>query len=68
MTHRIAVIGNTPLNLGAGAAADLALAGHSVSFADWAENEAVLTDIARLGGLQLVGDGTQCVLRHDGAG
>lgn len=61
MSHRIAVIGNTALNLGAGAAADLALAGHQVSFADWVENREVLADIARLGGLKLAGDGSECV-------
>ena len=61
MKRRIAVVGNTPLNLGVGAAADLALAGHAVSFADWAENTSVLADIGRKGGLYLAGDGTRCV-------
>ena len=58
MTH-IAVVGNTPLNLGVGVASDLALAGHEVRFADWSDTSGVLGEIARRGGLEVRGDPRQ---------
>ena len=53
---RIAVIGNTPVNGGVAVAADLALAGHDITFAPWPGEEAILAPIAARGGIELAGE------------
>ena len=61
MMHRIAVIGNSAINLGVGCAADLALAGHDVSLFVWPEDAAFLDVIKAQGGIEVRGDTRELV-------
>lgn len=56
MTHRIAVIGNSSINLGVASAGDLALAGHEVNFFVWPEDAAFLDIIKAQNGIEVRGD------------
>lgn len=54
MTISIAVIGNTGMNIGAAMSGDLALGGHDVRFALWADQRECLEAIRSAGGIKLM--------------
>jgi opine dehydrogenase len=63
---RVAVIGNTPRNLGVVCAADLTLAGHQVRYAVFPEQAAQLVPVKERGGFQLEGNPDQLVSKRTG--
>lgn len=66
MARRIAVMGNSPINLGVGVASDLALAGHEVAFFDWPEDAALIDVINHQGGIEVRGDTNELVSGRNG--
>lgn len=52
---KVAVIGNSAINVGTAVAADLALAGHDVSFAMWTGGDDLLEAMRRRGGIAFHG-------------
>jgi hypothetical protein len=61
VARRIAVIGNSQINIGAGVAADLALAGHDVAFFNWPESREIIDEINAQGGIEVRGDPNELV-------
>lgn len=66
MARRIAVVGNSPINLGVGVASDLALAGHEVAFFNWSEGASLIQEINDQGGIEVRGDTNELVSRRNG--
>ena len=66
MTKQVAIIGNTPLNLGTGVGADLALASHDVRFCGWPENADILVEIEKRGGLEVLGGVNELISKLNG--
>lgn len=61
VSRRIAVIGNSLINIGAGVAADLALAGHDVAFFNWPDSPGIIDEINAQGGIEVRGDTNELV-------
>jgi opine dehydrogenase len=63
---KVAVIGNTPRNLGAACAADLALGGHEVRYHLFPEQAADLLEVRKHGGFDVQGDAAAFVSGRTG--
>ena len=61
MSARVAVVGNSDLNIGFAVAADLALAGHQVRLAHWPEFATALEPIRKRGGIAVEGDAAELI-------
>lgn len=68
MTISIAVIGNSMRNVGAPMAGDLALGGHDVRLALWADQSELLEAIRSTGGVSISAPANQTLSGHNGLG
>ncbi len=68
MTIGIAVIGNSMRNVGAPMAGDLALGGHDVRLALWADQSDLLEDIRTTGGVSITAPADQMLSGRNGLG
>ena len=66
MRAKVAVVGNSDLNIGFAVAADLSLAGHEIHLAQWPELAATLDPVRLRGGFAVTGDPTEMVSGRTG--
>jgi len=68
MTISIAVVGNSMRNVGAPMAGDLALGGHDVRLALWADQHELLEAVRSAGGISITAPATQTLSGRNGLG
>lgn len=68
MTTSIAVVGNSMRNVGAPMAGDLALGGHDVRLALWADQSELLEDVRSAGGISITAPADQTISGRNGLG